>query len=127
MAWNDTTFTTTTSLARFQTYITSQSNYTADQWNSKIQLAKDKLYNDLNNRMSSASIATITNLEALNFASDYLTLALTYTQLTNTGLSEVYDIKKQFYWNQYTYQLGSALNRLTYSDSQSVTWGMFIL
>jgi len=29
--------------------------------------------------MSSASIATITNLEALNFASDYLTLALTYT------------------------------------------------
>lgn len=127
MAWNDTTLTTTTSLLRFESRITSQSNYTVDQWSSKIQLSKDKLYYDLNNRMTSASIATITNLDTLGFASDYLTLALTYTQLANNGLNEVFQTKKQFYWNQYTYELNAAIHRIQYSDSASVTYGIFEL
>ena len=53
--------------------------------------------------MTSASIASITNLDVLEFASDYLTLAYVYTDLSLSGLNEVFDVKKQFYWNQYTY------------------------
>jgi len=43
----------------------------------------------------------IENASTLGLTSDYQTLMLIYTQLSHTGLYEIYDTKKIWYWNMY--------------------------
>lgn len=112
---------TTTSIARHQSRIQSFTGYSAASWNAKIDLATQKLQNDIVSRIGNYySVDDITNPTTLTIASDYLTLALSFTELASNGLNEVFQTKKQHYWRQYAYQLSNALPRLTFSNSYVV-------
>lgn len=116
MSWTSTTLSTTNSIAMHQyninTYLTSPQT-----WDYKITLAKQKLQNDIYSRLSNTltSLDDVTNLTTLGMASDYLSLALVYTDLASQGLNEVFQNKKQWYWRQYAYELQAAIPRLAYA------------
>lgn len=81
-------------------------------WQTKIDLAKQKLADDLLIQFRSQRIMDqynpldlITNPEQLYAASDYLTLALIYTQIALQGLNQIYINKRNWYWKQYQKEL----------------------
>lgn len=133
MSFLTTTFSTTDSIVRHQTRILTIANYTTGsggQWDMKFDLSREKLYNDLNSRFgSNYNLDYIQNTGSLCIASDYLTLALVYTQLATNGLNQVWQVKKEHYWKQYAYELSSCIPRLTFSNNQRsvITSGRFIV
>ncbi len=123
--WVDTTNTNTLSLegAKF----ISSSILVSNGWQAKIDLAKQKLGQDLLVQFRSQGIVDqynpldlITNPIQLTITSDYLSLALIYTQLALQGLNQIYVNKRNWYWKQYQLSLhnvGSVIqlsyNRIT--------------
>lgn len=128
MSWNTTTLSTTNSIAMHQyninTYVTSPQT-----WDYKITLAKSKLQNDIYSRLSHTltSLDDVSNLTTLTMASDYLSLAMIYTDLASQGLNEVFQNKKQWYWRQYAYELEASVPRLSYAGISMSVVGSFIL
>lgn len=121
MAWNEFTLSTTESLKRHQINITSQSNYTADQWAAKFEVSKQMMANDIIARMGTAQyLDYITNTSSLCLASDYLTLSLVYLNLSQTGLYEIYEKKKFDYAYLYEHQLKTAITSLQFSNRTSM-------
>ena len=121
---------TTESILRYQTQI-NRLQPSGSDWQYKIDLAKSKLGNDLISRMGNNldSLDTISNTDTLQWASDYLTLSLIYQQLSYSGLNQIYEDKRNYYFRQYSHQLQQAIPRLIISSGSQnyLASGEFIL
>ena len=121
---------TTESILRYQTQI-NRLQPSGSDWQYKIDLAKSKLGNDLISRMGNNldSLDTISNTDTLQWASDYLTLSLIYQELSYSGLNQIYEDKRNYYFRQYSHQLQQAIPRLIISSGSQnyLASGEFIL
>lgn len=111
------------------TTLVDSGKVTAGNWNDKIALAKEKLYNDLITILISLGydedqnpLDNITNPTILNDISDLLTLSLIYRQLVDSGLYETFKTKANTYQNQYKTNLISVAKRLKIDNVKLATW-----
>ena len=122
MSWTDITLSTTESIARHQ-YNVNQLCAVDQDWNDKISIAHQKLGNDLIGRMYNnlTALDDIQNVDTLELAQDYMTLALIYTELSANGLNEVFSNKRDWYWRMYSLELSQSIPRIKIYSSQPLT------
>lgn len=109
--------------------MTLQTEYISQGWQPKISLAKQKLAADLLIQFRSRGIVDqlspldkITNSQCLTVVSDYLTLALIYTQLALQGLNQIYQQKRNWYWKQYQNELHNVGAVIQLSGSRTTNY-----
>lgn len=113
MSWTDTTIASTNSIKRHQyninTYVA-----TGTTWDDIIDVAKQKMGNDIIGRMNNYldGLDNIQNTQTLLLAHDYLSLGLIYTNLSNTGLYDNFIDKKNWYFHLYNIQITQAIPRI---------------
>ena len=89
-------------------------------WQDKVDIAHivvendvlTALYNRLSQYTDSEIIDAITNIDTLAIAVDMKTLELIYTDLSNSGFNQLYQVKATEYARRYAAELRSAIQRL---------------
>ena len=121
MGFYDTTFSTTTSIQRHEPDILKITNYTtgsSGQWNDRFDMARNRLGIDLQNRFGrNYNLDDITtDNSVLTYATDYITLAQAYRQLSYTGLNEIWRAKAEDYYTMYSNYLTSIIPSITFNN-----------
>lgn len=89
-------------------------------WQDKVDIAHlvvendvlTALYNRLSQYTDSEIIDAITNIDALAIAVDMKALELIYTDLSNSGFNQLYQVKATEYARRYASELRSAIQRI---------------
>ena len=93
---------------------------TSRTWQDKVDVAHivvendvlTALYNRLSQYTDSEIIDAITNIDALAIAVDMKALELIYTDLSNSGFNQLYQVKATEYARRYASELRSAIQRI---------------
>lgn len=101
-------------------------------WQDKIDIAKIMLKYAIETTLSERGfvvdeflsqelINIVANPETFSLCSDYLTLHLIYTDLSNGGFNELFKTKADFYWGKYKTEFAECFKRLNIDASMTGT------
>ena len=133
--WDDTTFSTSTSIAKIEAEI---NNLTATNWDNKIATAKTLMSNDVQEVLVNRGLDywtdfendeklldVVTNKSIFNIVSDYKTLQLIYMDLANGVEDSVYGAKMTQYGQMYKSLFDQAMKYIDLDLDQDGTTDVY--